>query len=116
MGRPLRIEHPGAAGKIYNVSDGEFHTLNEIIESICAALGRKPPRLSLPVAPIRFAAGMLEDGARLIGRRSSITRATVDKYTEDVAVESKRIQKELGFVPQYDLKTGWEETIREMRA
>ena len=25
------------------------------------------------------------------------------------------IQKELGFVPQYDLKTGWGETIREMR-
>jgi len=34
---------------------------------------------------------------------------------EDIAVDGNLIQKELGFVPQYDLKTGWEETIREMR-
>ena len=34
---------------------------------------------------------------------------------EDIAVDGSLIQKELGFVPQYDLKTGWEETIREMR-
>ena len=75
----LSVTHPAAAGRVFNVTDGKFHTLNEIIESICSALGRKPPRFSFPVAPIRFAAGMLEDGARLIGRHSSITRATVDK-------------------------------------
>jgi uncharacterized protein YbjT (DUF2867 family) len=38
----------------------------------------------------------------------------IDKYTEDIAVDGSLIQKELCFVPQYDLKTGWEETIREM--
>ena len=39
----------------------------------------------------------------------------IDKYTEDIAVDGSLIQKERGFVPQYDLKTGWEETIKEMR-
>jgi nucleoside-diphosphate-sugar epimerase len=39
----------------------------------------------------------------------------IDHYTEDIAVDGSFIQKELGFVPQYDLKTGWEETIHEMR-
>jgi UDP-glucose 4-epimerase len=58
---------------------------------------------------------MLEDGARFFGRHSPITRVTVDKYTEDIAVDGSLIQRKLGFVPQYDLKTGWEETIREMR-
>jgi len=111
----LAVQHPDAAGRIYNVSDGGFHTLNEIIEAICAALGRRPPHFSLPVAPVRFAAGLFEDGARLLGRRSPIERATIDKYTEDIAVESKRIEKELGFIPQYDLETGWRETIQEMR-
>jgi hypothetical protein len=42
-----------------------------------------------------------------------VTRAIIDKYTEDIAVDGSLIQKELGFLPQYDLKTGWEETIRE---
>jgi hypothetical protein len=41
--------------------------------------------------------------------------AMIDKYTEDIAVDGSLIQKELGFVPQYDLKIRWEETIQEMR-
>lgn len=39
----------------------------------------------------------------------------MDKYTEDIAVDVSLIQQELGFMPQYDLKAGWEETIREMK-
>jgi UDP-glucose 4-epimerase len=105
-----------ALGRVFNVTDGEFHTLNEIIESICSAVGRKPPRLSLPVGPTRIVAGLIEKGANTIGIKSPITRAIIDKYTEDIAVDGSLIQKELGFVPQYDLKTSWEETIREMRA
>lgn len=111
----LAVQHPDAAGRIYNVSDGRFHTLDEIISVICGALGRKPPRFSLPVTPTRVAAGVAEDCARLLGRRSPITRSTIDKYTEDIAVSSERIQRELGFVPSYDLITGWQETVREMR-
>ena len=41
----LAVSHPAAAGRVFNVTDGGIHTLNEIIESICSALGRKPPRL-----------------------------------------------------------------------
>ena len=108
----LASQHPGAAGKIFNVSDGKFHTISEIISAMCKGLGRNPPRISLPVGPIRSAAGILEDTGRMIGLKSPISRATIDKYTEDIAVSSQRIQTELGFKPQYDLKKGWEETVQ----
>jgi len=111
----LVVQHPTAAGKIYNVTDGRFHTLNEIIVAICAALGRKPPRFSIPVGPARAVAGMIEDAMQLIGHHSPIGRATIDKYTEDIAVEGQRIHKELGFVPQHDLSAGWREMVHEMR-
>jgi UDP-glucose 4-epimerase len=111
----LAVSHPATAGRMFNVTDGECHTLNEIMESICTALGRKSPRLSLPVGPIRIVAGLIEKVASTIGIKSPVTRETVDKYTEDIAVDGSLIRQELGFVPQYDLKTGWEETIREMR-
>ena len=111
----LAVSHPAVAGRVFNVTDGGFHTLNEIIESICAALGRKPPRLSLPIGPVRWAVSILENAGRMIGYQSPIARATIDKYTEDIAVDGSLIQKELGFVPRYDLKAGWEETIREMQ-
>ena len=111
----LAVSHPVAAGKVFNVTDGEFHTLNEIIESICSALGRKPPGLSLPVGPTRTLIGLAEKGSQFIGLKPLVTKAIIDKYTEDIAVDGSLIQKELGFMPQYDLKIGWEETIKEMR-
>jgi UDP-glucose 4-epimerase len=111
----LAVSHPAAAGRVFNVTDGGFHTLNEIIGSICSALGRKPPRLSLPVGPTRTLIGLIEKGSHAIGLKPPITRAMIDKYTEDIAVDGSLIQKELGFIPQYDLKTGWEETIREIQ-
>ncbi|MDO9065948.1 MAG: NAD-dependent epimerase/dehydratase family protein, partial [Chloroflexota bacterium] len=111
----LAMQHPVAAGKVYNVTDGQFNTIQDINLAICAALGRKPPRLSIPIIPVRLAAGVLEDVAGLIGLRSPIARAAIDKYIEDVAVDSQRIQVELGFMPQYDLRSGWQETIQELR-
>ena len=111
----LAVFHPAAAGRIFNVTDGGFHTLNELIESICSALGRRPPRLSLPIYPTRTLIDLIEKGGHGVGLKPPITRAMIDKYTEDVAVEGRRIQAELGFVPQYDLATGWREVILEMR-
>ena len=112
----LAMQHPVAAGKIYNVTDGQFHTVTEINAAICAALGRsRLPRLSIPINSVRLAAGALEDVVGFIGLRSPIVRATIDKYLEDVAVDSQRIQVELGFMPQYGLQTGWQETIQELR-
>jgi len=68
------------------------------------------------VGPTRTLIGLIEKGSRAIGLKPPLTKAIIDKYTEDIAVDGSLIQKELGFVPQYDLKTGWEDTIREMQS
>lgn len=111
----LAASHPAAAGRVFNVTDGTFHPLREIITSICAALNRRPPRLSVPLGPTRTMIRLVEKGGRAIGLNPPVTLAMLDKYTEDVAVDGNLIQRELGFVPAYDLKRGWEESIREMR-
>jgi UDP-glucose 4-epimerase len=111
----LALQHPRAAGRVYNVSDGRYHPISDILESMSLALGRKHPSFSLPAAPIRIAAGLLEDAAWLLGRRLPVGRATVDKYTEDIAVSSELLQSELGFRPLYDLRAGWAETVEELK-
>jgi len=111
----LALNHPGAAGRVYNVSDGHYHTLVEIITEMCKALGRKPPRFSIPAAPVRIATGALEDMAKIIGLTPPLNRATIEKYLEDVAVNSRLIQTELGFKPQFDLAGGWQDAVQEMR-
>lgn len=111
----LALSHPLASGQVYNLSDGHFHTMKEIIKTLCRALGRQVPRFALSSGAVHLAAGILEDGAKILGFKSPIVRAMVDKYTEDIAVDSRRIQTELGFVPQYDLDHGWRETVEHMR-
>jgi nucleoside-diphosphate-sugar epimerase len=110
----LALHHPVAAGRLYNVSDGEYHSLEEIIATMCLALGRKMPRFSLPAGPIRFTAGVIEDASKIVGFKPPVTRASIDKYLEDVAVNSRLIQKELDFEPQFDLTAGWQDAVQEM--
>ena len=67
------------------------------------------------MGPTRTLISLIKKGSHAIGLKTPITRAIIDKYNEDIAVDGSLIQKELGFMPQYDLRAGWEETIREMR-
>ncbi|HNZ11066.1 MAG TPA: NAD-dependent epimerase/dehydratase family protein [Smithellaceae bacterium] len=111
----LALRHPDCAGEAFNITDGRFHEMNTIIETLCGALGRLKPGWSVPVGPVRFLAGIIEDAGRLLGRTAPIVRATIDKYTEDVAVDGSRFQTRTGFSPKYDLAAGWRETVAEMK-
>jgi nucleoside-diphosphate-sugar epimerase len=71
--------------------------------------------LSLPVGLSRVLAGVIEKAGQSMGLKPPAIRAMIDKYTEDIAVDGSLIQKELGFVPKYDLYTGWKEAVEEMR-
>ena len=106
---------PVAAGQIFNVTDGQFHRLKDIIAAMSSALGRTPPCYALPVKPVRWAAGLIEDAAKMLGYSSPVGRGMVDKYTEDIAVSGNKLRDLLGFTPQYDLECGWRETVDEMR-
>lgn len=109
----LAAEHPAATGRAYNVTDGAIHTLREIVAALALAAGKRPPRLRLPVGPVRLGIGLAESAARLLGRRAPIDRATLAKLLEDVAVRGTRIGDELGYRPTHDLITGWRSTARE---
>lgn len=98
-------------GSTYNVTDGGVHTLREILDAIAAAVDRKLPPVHLPIAPTRALAGMIGDGLKLIGRKSSIGRGTVDKFVEDVAVSGERFQADLGFRPSTDFMAGWRRAV-----
>ncbi len=111
----LALRHPDCAGQVFNITDGRFHTMNTIIETLCGALGHPKPGWSIPVGPIHALAGVIEDVGRLLGRTAPIVRATIDKYTEDVAVDGSMFQTRTGFSPKYDLAAGWQETVDEMK-
>ena len=107
----LAAEHPTAAGQVFNVSDGASPPVAEIIGSICDALDRPRPRLTFPLTPVRWAVNLVSRAASWIGVRLPIGPATIDKYVEDVVVDSSKIRERLGFVPQFDQRAGWRDAI-----
>jgi nucleoside-diphosphate-sugar epimerase len=98
-----------AAGRIYNVSDGEFHSLRAIVDAIQSATGRHRV-LWLPEGPFRLAVPVVDGLAHLAGSRFRLRQA-IEKLTEDVAVRAVRIQDELGFRPGVAFEDGWRDAV-----
>lgn len=111
----LAAEHPDAPGGTFNVSDGRPHPLAEIVGAMYRAIDRTPPRLRIPVAAARILATGGDVLSRLSGRRMPITRDALNKYLEDVAIDSSRIQRLLEFAPSIDLDAGWRDTMAAIR-
>jgi len=110
----LAGQHPDAPGQIYNVTDGQIYTMENIIEAIYAAYCKKPPRFKLPAGMLRIFFGLTEDGLGLLKFRSPVGRSTVTQLTKDLAISSEKIQKELGFKPQYSLLEGWRRVANQI--
>jgi len=111
----MALEHPHAAGQVFNVTDGEIPTLRRIIEAICTGLGRHPPRVALPAGPVRLGLSAADRLGRAIGRDLPVNSTMLEKYLEDVAVDGTKIMRELDFHPAYNLAAGWQEAIGQMR-
>lgn len=111
----IALEHPASVSNIFNVTDGGYHSLNEIIRAMCNALGRRPPMISLPAAPVCFFMDCLEQLSVLSGFNSFTGAVALRKYMEDTAVDGTLIQTKLGFRPRFDLATGWQNTLKEMK-
>lgn len=110
----LAARHPHAAGAVFNVTDGQVHTVHAIVDAISRALARPAPRLSVPVAPARFAAALADAGAAVLGRRQPFA-AALAKYLEDIAVDGTALESRLGFRPEVGLADGWVRVVRQLR-
>ena len=95
----LAAERATTSPGVYNVTDGQTHSVKEILAAMCSALGRAEPRFHFPIGLARLL-------ARGVGRMGLF-----EKYVENVEVKGQRIQDVMGFRPQFDLATGWREAL-----
>ena len=101
------IDDPRAAGHTFNVTDGQFHTVADIVSAICGALGRAVPRVGVPSS---VAAAVVTVARPFLRGRLGDVAALVDKYVEDVAVDGSALERELGFRASVELREGWRRT------
>lgn len=101
----LLARRPEAAGKTYIATDGELYSTHEIYQNVCAALGRPLPRWATPVACLRIAAAAGDWLAKLRGRPGFFDSRALDRLIGPEWYRSERMVRDLGFSPQYNLRT-----------
>lgn len=110
----LAAEHPVAVGKTFNITDGNIHTFDDIARAIQEAQGRKEGMVYLPAEPFKWVLAGGKSIADRVGFSRFPSPMLVDKLTEDMAVSGDKIKRDLGYVPQYDLRSGWKQTLNEI--
>jgi UDP-glucose 4-epimerase len=92
------LENRQSHGQIYNVTDGDIHSFDEIVYSMCRTLGRKPPFLKISDAKVIH----ILHGLNRIFRFPWLARLSrmVEKQVESLDVSGDKLQTDLGFTPE----------------
>lgn len=98
------LSHPGAAGQVFLVSDGEDVSTPELLRRMGQAMGR-PARL-IPVP-----AGALELAAVLLGKRNM-----AQSLCRSLQVDIEKTRRLLGWRPQLTLDQGLRKAVQGLQA
>ena len=100
----LASEKDESNRRVYLVSDGLEYSTREMYEWICEELGREVPSWSIPLPVLRVFA-RVGDGIGWASRRPFVFNSlTMDRLLGSARYDSTRIQTELGFQPEWNLK------------
>jgi dihydroflavonol-4-reductase len=95
----LLAEERGQIGERY-ILGGENLTLREILRRIAVLVGRRPPRINLPIRPLMPVAAIAETVARVTGREPFVTRDGLRLARKAMFFSSRRSINELGYAPR----------------
>ena len=109
-------ETPAAAGRTYLLGGPRYTTLAELVAIIADELGVPPPRLRIPVWPVRSLGALCEAVCVPLGIEPPLHRRRVDFFTKSRAFDTTRARHELGFAPAVDLVEGVHRTAVWYRA
>jgi nucleoside-diphosphate-sugar epimerase len=101
----------GKAGEVYNVSYPESHDLRLIVKYIKSELGIKRFTLWSPKYPTLLFLKCLE----LLGINFPVTSKNIKFVTSGRQYSIEKAKKELGFIPEVDLKEGIRRTIEDYK-
>ncbi|MEO0077954.1 MAG: NAD(P)-dependent oxidoreductase [candidate division WOR-3 bacterium] len=106
----LAAERNVPSGAVYYVTDGQCYTFNDMAGVLASVFGRRPILVRLPRWFVHAAAWLSEKTAR---NGSIFNPDKARELTQQCWVASSdKARTELGFVPEYDLKTGMCKTIQ----
>jgi dihydroflavonol-4-reductase len=112
----LAAERPASAGRTYFVTDGRSYSWTEVAAVVAEEFGGRRFTIKVPFGAQLLAARLAEAAARLTGRPPRLTREIVRAARDHSWVcDGSKIERELGFRPEFDLRGSVRRTAEEIR-
>ena len=109
----LAAEKTEAKNQVYIVSDGKTYSTRQMAAAISRTLGKKPSSFCIPSFCFTVLGKAGDIIGKVIGRRFFFDSDTLNKISGSAWFSSAKIERELGFQPDYDLPTALPEIIME---
>lgn len=94
----LAAEH-GRSGERYIVSDRDM-SIRELHEIAATAVGRRPPRIGIPMSVLRAGARVNDVMARVLGRDLLFAYAGIRMAELMSPLDHSKAERELGWTPE----------------
>lgn len=107
----LAMEAQAAAGEVFIIGGPRYLPLRDYVGAAAKALGRKPPRLHLPYAPLYQLARTVEVLCAPLGLQPPLHRRRLTFFKHNRAFTSAKAQEKLGYQPKIDLDEGFRRTV-----
>lgn len=112
----LCAEKPEAAGGVFILGGASIPTLSDLVAQVARAVGSRPPRLRVPLAPVLLAAVVCEKVCRPLGIEPPLYPRRVEFFSKHRAFDISRARRVLGYAPEVDMAQGFARTAEWYRS
>lgn len=88
-------EHPATVGQSYNIAGATPLSFNQVVDTVCEALGRRVAKLHLPARPLLAGLNAVECS----GLHFPIKTEQIMRLNEDKAFDYSAASRDFGFTP-----------------
>ncbi|MCC7552092.1 NAD(P)-dependent oxidoreductase [Candidatus Micrarchaeota archaeon] len=107
----LSLENKTKSGSIYNVTNKNTITQNELLQISAKELNIEPPKNKTPIFIPKILAGLEILTSYLTMSEPKLLNEYIDKISSDRQFSIYTIEIELGFIPKMDIKKGIKEMV-----
>ncbi|HEX7902193.1 MAG TPA: NAD-dependent epimerase/dehydratase family protein [Planctomycetota bacterium] len=105
-------EAPEGANQVFYLANGETWTIVDVLRLVERGLGVSPAKLHLPDGLVRFAGGLAEKGAKLLGKKIMFSRDKALEMTQPAwCCSPAKAEKLLGWRSRIPMEKGMSETL-----
>lgn len=113
----LADQTPGAAGQVYNITDGQNTTIREFSTFVAEYLRIPPPTREIPVPVVKYGSIVMESLWRAVRAKNPpvLNKSRLRFLYSNQAFSIEKARRELGYEPRVDYREGLPKALEWFR-